>query len=122
MQATGDGCEGSNRLGFELALLRPDTAALIAIFQDKYAIYVVSVLVNLYNSGKKRPRMSRAMNSLWRSLSGASSKELSHTHPSNALRPTPSMDIGEYTPQSTQSDLACVHVVLEPSRLSHKHY
>jgi len=35
------------------------------------------------------------MNSLWRSLSGASSKEIPHTHPSHTLRPTPSLDIGE---------------------------
>jgi hypothetical protein len=35
------------------------------------------------------------MNQLWRTLSGPSSKEITHTHPTHpALRPTASMDIG----------------------------
>jgi hypothetical protein len=54
--------------------------------------------------GLSLSQMSRtAMNSLWRSLSGASGKEISHTHPSSALRPAQSIDVGECEP-SLESD------------------
>jgi hypothetical protein len=51
------------------------------------------------------------MNSLWRSLSGASSKEITHTHPSHPIRPTTSLDIGECRLECFQSQFCNVAFV-----------